>query len=315
MENNKNEIIRNPQVRMMSSGDVEAYWTEERMRNAIPLKIPVTAEEPDLRATTLAWERTAEDKLKESTPSENGNLNFDSKEFLLDAGKDFETTRVNNINDYPYQLIGKIFMTFNGRDYVGSAWTIAESAIFTAGHCVYSHQEGVWATNILFEAGYSDGSFIKRWGSNNYYSLNGWVNDGDCASDMAVCIMDSPVSSTTGTLGWMASFSPNQGTITSIGYPADNTHNPNFDGKFMWKCVGKYISGSENIKMHNNMTGGCSGGPWIVMHNNKLYANGLNSHGYSNQPNKMYSPYFGQGFLNLYEIAETAIVEEPVLVP
>lgn len=60
----------------------------------------------------------------------------------------------------------------------------------------------------------------------------------------------------------------------------------------------------EIIGMHNNMTGGCSGGPWLTSYNNQIYVNGINSFNYQGEEGKMYSPYFGEGFLNLINVVK-----------
>ena len=97
----------------------------------------------------------------------------------------------------------------------------------------------------------------------------------------------------------MANYPPNQRTYTGIGYPSRPITGYNFHGKYMWQSVGQYISGTVAIQVYNNMTQGCSGGPWRVPYNDKPgYANGINSHRYGD-PTTMYSPYFGEGFLNI----------------
>ena len=39
----------------------------------------------------------------------------------------------------------------------------------------------------------------------------------------------------------------------------------------------------------------------MVYRNGQWYANGLNSFRYNNNPNTLYSPYYGQNFLNLFQ--------------
>jgi hypothetical protein len=56
------------------------------------------------------------------------------------------------------------------------------------------------------------------------------------------------------------------------------------------------------------MTGGSSGGFWLVNYSAGKtgavnYINGLNSHTEPSEPNSMYSPYFGQDFLDLRTLA------------
>jgi hypothetical protein len=52
-----------------------------------------------------------------------------------------------------------------------------------------------------------------------------------------------------------------------------------------------------------DMTGGSSGGGWVTDPSAAGYLNGLNSYKYSNQPNVMYGPYFGDTIKALYEAA------------
>lgn len=69
----------------------------------------------------------------------------------------------------------------------------------------------------------------------------------------------------------------------------------------MWRCTGEYVSGFNPVKMENNMTEGCSGGPWVSSRDGRLYATGLNSFRWRSEPETMNSPYFGIGFLNLVD--------------
>jgi hypothetical protein len=54
--------------------------------------------------------------------------------------------------------------------------------------------------------------------------------------------------------------------------------------------------------MWNGMTPGCSGGPWeVTSEGEPHYVNGLNSHHYISAKDQVWSPYFGNGILNLYD--------------
>jgi V8-like Glu-specific endopeptidase len=184
-----------------------------------------------------------------------------------------------------------------GHDFVGSAWTIGESAIFTAGHCVKDQTLG-WATSMVFRARYNHGSSIGTWTIRLINSLNGWINSGDFQQDMGAAIATSPIRPTTGKSGWLAIYPANQGPYTEIGYPAQVIPGYNFDGESMWQSVGAYLGGSTIIEAEGNMTGGCSGGPWAVNNDAQKRNNGLNSHRFGDG-NVIYSPYFGDNFLNL----------------
>ena len=49
------------------------------------------------------------------------------------------------------------------------------------------------------------------------------------------------------------------------------------------------------------MTGGAAGGPWLRWFNGPSgWVNGVNSYKYGSLPNNIYSSYFGNGAMNLY---------------
>ncbi len=305
MTTNNDEVIEH----QLTTDDTEAmavrlYWTEERMQSAQPRPLP-EIEVPDAQLAELLapspWEQTGTPTHMETVPAYNQPLEQEVEELGREAMavRTFTTTKVANMNVFPYQAVGKLFMTFDGVDYIGSAWTIAECGVFTAGHCVYDTDTDKWASNVMFKPRYSNGHALGTWHARALYSLTGWTKNHDWAYDMGA-FLTTPIRPSTGSLGWMANYSPNQGPYTSIGYPAAVISGYAFDGKYMWQSVGDYISGTGPIQMHNNMTGGCSGGPWAVWRNGSWRANGLNSFRYSNS-NTLYSPYFGNSFLKLYK--------------
>lgn len=206
--------------------------------------------------------------------------------------------RVPNRAIIPYCPVGKLFMTFDNKRFVGSAWVIGEASVFTAGHCLYSHNDGGWADNVLFVPQYHQANEpVGRWAATQMASLKGWTAGGSdkYKHDLAIFKVDRPIRPRTGSLGWLANGPAPQGCITGIGYPAAAP----FDGREMWRSTGKYLGGANPLKAYNDMTGGCSGGPWEIWRNGTPLTNGLNSHRYTSDPKTMYSPYFGNGFINL----------------
>ncbi|MGN6543913.1 MAG: trypsin-like serine peptidase [Aureliella sp.] len=270
--------------------DVEAYWTEERIRSAEPLPLPTIEGEPPVTAVAGgAREPVVHDEVapqRETLPTE--------------AAPCFVTIRAANINVSPFAYVGKLYMTFGGSNYVGSAQCICKYSILTAGHCVYDRAKG-WATNVVFKGRFSNGSQAGTWAIQRLAAPKGWTDSQDHAYDLGVGISTGNIQSVMGSAGWLANGPANQGNIKSIGYPAQPISGYNFDGKYMWQCDGRYLSGTTILKMCNNMTGGCSGGMWDVIYNGQHRVNGVNSHRYTSDPNSLYSPYFGQGFLNLID--------------
>ena len=288
---------------------LNAYWTEDAMREAIPIDLPsldgTLRQLSDMAADAEPWAQSAPSQQMPSVAAagefvDHGNL---ASTVPTAAAGTFTTTLVptSNFTKFPWQAVGKLYMVFGGKNYVGSAWAIAgtQSCIFTAGHCVYDKADG-WATNVMFKGRYNNGASIGTWYIKELFSLKGWTDNRDFQYDMGACLATSAITPTMGALGWMANFPPNQGPYTGIGYPAASVPGYNFNGQLMWQSIGDYINGTNPIQAYNNMTGGCSGGPWAVVKNGVPYASGLNSFRYTSNPSTMYSPYFGDGFLNLF---------------
>jgi len=215
----------------------------------------------------------------------------------------FQTVRVADRSLFPFTAIGKLFMTFDGRDRVGTAWVIGDRAVFTAGHCVYDElAEDAWADNVLFVPQFHQGQEpAGRWAARSVHSLAGWAARGADMRrfDMGGAILDRPVAPITGSIGWLANHGPAQAYV-SVGYPRNRLSDQYpFDGQEMWRCTGRYESGSNPFKMANNMTRGCSGGPMLAPRNGRIYAAGLNSFREPGEPLTVQSPHFGNAFLNL----------------
>jgi hypothetical protein len=89
----------------------------------------------------------------------------------------------------------------------------------------------------------------------------------------------------------------------SMGYPAA----PPFDGRRMQINASSYAyDGSVGATPHpvgagNDLTGGCSGGPWVWQFGTGNYVNGVNSYRRSSHPQELYSPYFGDAAKALYD--------------
>jgi V8-like Glu-specific endopeptidase len=296
------EIVTSPAIATVLMEETVNYWTPERMTEAEPIAIEFPPEAVQLlsEAETQATVQAGNPETKNSIPSGASGANLAVEPQPPVPGGTSRTEQVPNRGVFPYQAVGKLFMSFGNRNYVGSAWTIAESGIFTAGHCVFEREMG-WATRLLFVPRFHDGSApIGQWTFTQIASVSGWTRDRNFQYDLACFKTDRPIRPQTGSLGFMANHPSNSGPYTGIGYPASATSQHPFNGQRMWRSSGNYISGSNPIQSWNNMTGGCSGGPWATWRNGQVYANGLNSFRYTNNPATMYSPYFGEAFLNLY---------------
>jgi V8-like Glu-specific endopeptidase len=285
------QVVQSPVEDALTVAAVLEYWSEDRLRSTQPLPIPESS------AETFAMLPSTEPGVAVHADSLGPGGAFEL------ASLWFTTSRVNDITVFPQCAVGKLYMTFGGSNFVGSAWVVAECAIFTAGHCLYDTEHGGWATNVIFKARYRNGQALGTWAfSNSKLAVpKGWYDNRDFTLDMGAAVSTTPIRPTTGRLGWAANYPVNQGPYTELGYPAQTLPGYPFDGEEMWQSVGDYVSGTNIIRACGNMSGGCSGGPWAIFRDNVWRVNGLNSHRPGGDNDHIHSPYFGQNFLNMLD--------------
>lgn len=192
---------------------------------------------------------------------------------------------------YPISTVGKLFFNIPANSagippgsYVCSGTAINRSTVVTAGHCVAAGDNATFFNTWLFCPSYNAGGVnpaVGCWSWASATTSGPWFSSGNQNYDYA-CI----VTPTTGTLiankmgnitGWAGRGWnwPTSMLEVSMGYPQA----PPFDGKRIqvnaapdWYSyafgVGTGSVGASKF-MGNDLTGGSSGGPWILG-----YANG-----------------------------------------
>ena len=262
---------------------VRAYWTADRMRAALPGELLV-------RSTP---------SVGKPTPPDPGNGMVG--EYYDGAGSVVATT-------------GKVFFTMGGLNYVCSGSSVAsanESLVVTAGHCVHEGP-GAYATNFVFVPGYDDG--VAPYGTFSATALvttPQWAAEGDLAHDLGFAVTTSGSGVTlTATVGGQAiAFNQPPGQVMhAFGYPAESP----YDGSDIAWCWGtaiqdKYRRSGQGIEC--NLTGGSSGGPWLLGFDAVTGVGTLNSvtsfvyrggklRGY------VFGSYFGPSEQAAYEVAQ-----------
>lgn len=193
---------------------------------------------------------------------------------------------------YPYSTIGRLTFLVGSDSHTCSATLIRRSVIVTAAHCLMEFGSGgVWHSNWQFTPAYYRATPSSRpvqpFGVWNWAHVSvppSWSNGTDTGSgvasnnDLAIIILDTDrrrkfVGDTTGwlTYGWNNySFisSPKTGDldvaqVSTLGYPCD------LDGcSIMQRTDGPtYLTTVDAALQYwqgSNLTGGASGGPWIV---------------------------------------------------
>lgn len=272
---------------------IRQFWTPQRMRRAEPLDVQVSHRQVARASGTSAagMRRGHPISIPPSLPKGSP------------AGT--RVTKAQAVPDPtipPYRTQGKLFFQSGASGYVCSATVVntpTKRVIFTAGHCEVDG--GVWSRNVAFVPGCHNG--VRPYGTfvaSKLYSIQGWIQNENFSYDMSAAVLrgPTPVANVVGSRGIRFNQARQQ-SFVSFGYPAAFP----FDGERLWRCPSPFM-GLDNTTnapqtqwITCNMTGGSSGGGWIVQ---AAYLNSVNSYGYNGQPNRMYGPYFGPAAANLY---------------
>ena len=139
---------------------------------------------------------------------------------------------------YPWRTITKLFMQFPDGSYSSCTGCIIGSSdghgyhVLTAGHCIYSHDNGGWAEVVRVVPGYDDG--YMPYGDSyatNIRTYTGWTIDRDWNHDWAVLTLNKSIGDSTGWMGRKtASYTDSMytGNLNTAGYPGDK------GGQTMW---------------------------------------------------------------------------------
>jgi hypothetical protein len=296
---------------------LEAYWTPERMRAAIPAD-----RDPAVQASAAKFATTERQAAQQGKklPTNDGPVRTAegaaSKVFTAQAGG---ITAAYNPN-LPYYTptaytAGKVFFTKGGLNYVCSGTIVnseGKDTVWSAGHCVHGGQGGTWHTNWSFVPAYDDDLANPRpygtWYSAQLWTMTGWINSSDFSQDFGVSIMQTRN-------GWhIVDYFGGQGLTVnrgknvfenSFGYPAEWP----YDGGNLMRCWGTtspewdvWFTWSQTVKISCDMTRGSSGGGWLYGYDgNWGYLNGVNSRiDRIVAPTIMLSPYFDDDAWSLH---------------
>ena len=265
--------------------EIEEFWTDERMGNATPAKMPTIDPEED-EGTLGPRERSESLRGEPALPTDGTE---EARSFS------FSTRKVSDYRVQPYAPVGKLFFVHGGRQWVGSAFCIGKRSIVTAGHCL--HDDGEASTKVLFSGRYA-GGVNYNWPIPWHTTPAEWRELRQFSADMGVGYARASIDEKIGRAGYLPNSPKVPPWIEALGYPARPLPSYDFNGEFMWSCRGQNLGWSRNSrKMANNMTGGSSGGPWMRIMDGAYYAVGLNSHGIRGDDRFTFSPYFGDIFV------------------
>lgn len=245
---------------------------------------------------------------------------------------------IGRYTKYPNSTVAKMFFTQDPDgvggsgplNFVCSASSMGPDEAWTAGHCASNNagldQPGVqnngFSYNILICPSYDNAPMpgVGCWTGTGIHFLTAYKAGGNGNLDMAAIdtsdvgdTVGSTIGVHTGWLGFLVNAPRNQHWV-AMGYPQALP----FAGGKLIMAAGSYGYDDDwppdavlSMAMGNNMTGGSSGGPWIVNYgltgqvagpaaNLQNLINGHNDWKYNSFPNEMMSPYFDCRAMAIY---------------
>ncbi|MFG1968331.1 peptidase [Nonomuraea fuscirosea] len=278
---------------------VMTYWTERRMEAAKPLDAPkpkagLTADAPEQGSSWTA-------------PPTRGRSGGDVDLQAARSGG-AAWTRGGAVA----RTTGRIFFTTQGHNAScsGTAVTSAnKSVVLTAGHCVKIN--GAFHTNWVFVPGYAAGDRpFGTWPATRLLTTQQWNASEDINFDVAAAVV-APLEGKTlvdavGGQG-VAFNQQRRRQMYAFGYPAAAP----YDGSKLVYCSGRTFDdflASKDMGLTCDMTGGSSGGPWMLNFNESTglgTQNSVNSFKYNFATNWMFGPYFGNEAQAVYQAAQS----------
>ena len=216
---------------------------------------------------------------------------------------------------YPLSTVGKVFFSNSAGQNMtcsGTAVVSANSSVVdTAGHCIY--HSGEWMQNVIFCPLYDSGAIpYGCWAARDLEAPTDWINakPNDYHHDFGILIVAANsqglLTDVVGGVGWAYNQSVHQ-PFYAYGYPARTP----FDGQTRASCessAGTTVPHGEGnaVVIPCNMTGGSSGGPWLIKIGSSWYLNGHNDFISGSQPGYMFSPYYDDTWYAMYDKAQYA---------
>jgi V8-like Glu-specific endopeptidase len=219
--------------------------------------------------------------LSEAAPSATGTVAG------VVVGKD-DRKQITDSTVYPYSTINWMFgQDQKGDWYTCSAALIGPKTVLTAAHCVFDHDTGGWAQQLIFIPGALDAEnapfgtydwdsvhilkgFIDNYDGSNYGSVMPW--------DMAVITLTEAAGDQLGWMGFEVD-APGNWNATMDGYPADKPEGTMWESKCALKADNYAgLQGAEGLLFWHtcDMYSGSSGSSIYDLTTEGPYVRGVN---------------------------------------
>ncbi len=204
----------------------------------------------------------------EITSAEDGTI----IPFSLIGGDD--RNHITNTTTYPYSAVCYIISYWpNGTASEGTAWMYWEDIAITAGHCVYSKDDGGWAEKI--EVIPAANGYYSPYGAVNSVTMHTstkWIEDSNWEYDYGVLELSRDIGNYTGWFGISYTIWSLKGTdVTITGYPGEYHRQ-------MWTMDGE-ITKSSTRKIYYNAIDTTSGQSGSPIYDDDKYVVGIHAYG------------------------------------
>jgi len=324
---------------------VEAYWTEARMEQAEPYPMPTQTGAPSTAEGTLVpmTETTGAPGAVAGALPGGVRLPNPSTQVITSSPEPQHTPYLDFIPYTRWSLIGKydkfpnyaiLKMFFRGDpdgdgtpgNYVCSASSVGPDAAWTAGHCVTNNLSGAgfnlgWSDMVQVCPVYDNGVHPAHgcWGSDSMTTITAYRNGGNGNVDFGGInttangtVVPGTLGAHTGWLGMAWNQSRNQHWV-AMGYPQGA---PFAGGKIIMAASAYGYDDNWppdavlGVAMGSNLTGGSSGGPWIISYGlpgqvaggGDNYINGHNDWKWDLEPEAMVSPFYDCRQMAIYNV-------------
>jgi V8-like Glu-specific endopeptidase len=292
-----------------------AYWTPQRMENAVPVEAERKRPTARVEDESSAMQRDGVSVAGIDVPNDQeGRVVMAAQsqpaaEYPFPFGRRSVETQLKKVS--PYRTVGRVFYRQNGVNYVCSGSSVVSKpndVVFTAGHCL-NDGSGTWSKDVVFVPGWRPGKNHAPYGvfpAKTLWAPEGWVTQQLFAYDIGAFSVKKnskrkTLQKAVGALG----FAYNEGRVQHwdvFGYPAARP----FSGQRLINCSSAFAAqddmgglGPDANGIGCDMTQGSSGGPWILKLRRGNLLNGVTSYGYAEMPAARFSPYFDGAANNL----------------
>ena len=299
------------------------YWTPQRMKRAVDADLVRPGPRTEPTAASGAESKPAGGPV--SFPGTLGQAGASQPAPKSDPVPAYLAASVPRpYTNNPDKQNGKVFFSkyTSWGTYVGdfscsgtSVNSAGKSLVWTAGHCVEggafygAHRN--WVFIPAYSSSYNGHRPYKTWAARELWTLKGWADFSDFSYDVGAAIVwrvdNVRLTTKIGGQGIVFNASRSQ-SFNAFGYPAESP----FNGFSQWRCNSPVLweddpgSGPDTMGILCDMTGGSSGGGWLINLTSAGwgYVNSVNSYSYGDGTIDRYGPYQGSGALGLYNFVK-----------